>query len=1480
MPDTNADQWLSQVSQLPASQPAQSNGDQWLSQVSALPSQQEQPFTPVAEWKDPNTPVGDRISKLIDAHAKNQETWDTTRGAFQRYFPGADPSPLKKPYEDAARLEGWRTGAQQQISQQDWGYYLEHTAKPFFLSTLNNVVENKSYVESMNRYHEGIAGDKDMKNIAFIERMHELQAQETGGQQLQRAGFALPAQVLDTIMAGSLTKALGVGAPAVEGAVAPTLARSAVNLGGRAVAPAATQFPAQTLEDYQERRMRGEGAAEAGLKSTGSSLLTGAVLGTMGQIPENIAGKDMGAVLARIGSSAGIGIVEQQAADILGSAAHLKTGYGVLGDFYRGTIEGKPGENTKGVISLIQQAAMFSTFAAVHEGQRPGEAHPVMQGVAESLQKLQASGLTQEAAGEKLNGAFDVVTGANNKQHAQERIDRMDKGPAKTLAQTLLDELPDQIDGRDPLEVLRAKDDAWREPTGPWTPRKNWIADDQTGRGPKGLWTKAAEPNAIDKATQQGDLRLKAGLAGVEGLEGASDVPPQNVPPATEQPPEGNGPPAPPPTTPPAPTAAPQAAPPTETPPSAEPPPAETKPGEPTNWHTEYAAQRKAGLKHEAASAKADEAHGDGQTWVNSGTEFNVAPEGVTLKGSDGKTYSITDNEIKPGEKDHYPDGASHVNVTDADGKSVARVNFIKQPDGSFVANNVANDGPKGLGRAMYDYMAKAGEKVRPSPDQTGDGKSFWKNNAELALPEAARSFKIPHAEKIAPVPPVETKPVEPEEPASKNQALEDVEKKVAAGERVSPEEFDSIIASRDVSPLEEHVLRQRLITGRSHEDIAGDAEAANPRTGEPYSRENIRLIERRALRKLGLSKGSVTTLIHNSDVQDRMIDMAERGQRVDLSQMNADKDELIPKIRSQQKSILRQKAATDKLIKQYVVEKMAARQQFIAERTAAGNPPTDKELEKFKMDPDREKYYDAEFSRISNAPLSEFEPASRQSGELRQSGGQTSVLGGDGSPVQGEAPANQAGAPPTPTAEPPSGNAGPAPAATERGQADSNFLTNESGALDIDRMQELANKAYTALKGGFESARDYLVDQFQKHDSSLTDKEAKDAAAEYYRDQQEAGRASPGDTEDILRSFRQAGYSDQTAKAEIARIEAEARDANARYEAGQGSGLVSPTAENPDLRGDSAATVQDASGRDAIPGRNTPPGNNEPAIRARDAAVGGSILDGLRRFVGEEHGYLNVGQLQEHGQQLWEKVKAGAQHVHDELSKFASVAFPATTRVFRPLGEALARLDAVKPVVAHATPDYTKEIFGDATRDQKYRLWSTFAEERARYAKQNMLTEATKASQAAAAARAAGNDEGAKTAAARATDMMRMRNEVRSFVGSQDSALKDEQDYQDSINSPEYKAFSQRYANSRLVKEMEANYRSAEGLDDTEFIDSLTQLPGRPMNMKVVKESGPTQDTGPGKPGGGAHRADSRTRSRASSASPNARTCPPRSTT
>jgi hypothetical protein len=291
--------------------------------------------------------------------------------------------------------------------------------------------------------------------------------------------------------------------------------------------------------------------------------------------------------------------------------------------------------------------------------------------------------------------------------------------------------------------------------------------------------------------------------------------------------------------------------------------------------------------------------------------------------------------------------------------------------------------------------------------------------------------------------------------------------------------------------------------------------------------------------------------------------------------------------------------------------------------------------------------------------------------------------------------------------------------------------------------------------------------------------------------------------------------------------------DAQDEVDEGQGAeagGAPEPSAA--DLSFDFGANEQSSAG--PSPGE----------LRA-GGGTGNPFVDGTRDLLKGEEGFVNLDVLAERAKAAYHRLKDATGYIADEWAKMVNTQAPAILRLSRPLNVMAGKLSATSTYVEKATPFWIDRMLGPnlAQPVMDGLLGTTFYEERFRTGEQALLQESARQSALAAQARRAGNTADAARFARAATEAMVRARNVRTFIGAQNqdgwAPLPDEATYQQSLASPEYQQFSQRWAAKEgfVQRVMEPNYRAAMGLDETDPIISLTQIPGRPFNAAALQE-------------------------------------------
>lgn len=242
---------------------------------------------------------------------------------------------------------------------------------------------------------------------------------------------------------------------------------------------------------------------------------------------------------------------------------------------------------------------------------------------------------------------------------------------------------------------------------------------------------------------------------------------------------------------------------------------------------------------------------------------------------------------------------------------------------------------------------------------------------------------------------------------------------------------------------------------------------------------------------------------------------------------------------------------------------------------------------------------------------------------------------------------------------------------------------------------------------------------------------------------------------------------------------------------------------------------------------------------RASDAHQAKGIgLDSFLGLLKEGGGYLDTRQVGQFFGKVWDKLKEKFRGFGDAWSELAGAQAPRTTRLSQKAGEALTQLNASGVHANEATPNWIDRILGrDAKPEDRIFFGAVLTERRLQHIRQAATAEFQKASDEAAVARVAGDKEATREAAKRATRWLNEAINVRSIVGQEGSPFKTQAEYQAALASPRFQEFRERW--KEFVNEMmEPNYRKGQGLEETDPINSPTQVPGEPVNLRAILET------------------------------------------
>lgn len=101
-------------------------------------------------------------------------------------------------------------------------------------------------------------------------------------------------------------------------------------------------------------------------------------------------------------------------------------------------------------------------------------------------------------------------------------------------------------------------------------------------------------------------------------------------------------------------------------------------------------------------------------------------------------------------------------------------------------------------------------------------------------------------------------------------------------------EDVREVFEDAGLTPRERHIIEQRNL-GRSQPSIGADPEVMLKGRTKPYTRENIRQIEKGALEKLGVDKASIETLVRQDEKAGVVDDALDHAKRLNAGEVRAD---------------------------------------------------------------------------------------------------------------------------------------------------------------------------------------------------------------------------------------------------------------------------------------------------------------------------------------------------------------------------------------------------------------------------------------------------------------------------------------------------------------------------------------------------------------------------------------------------------------
>ncbi len=299
--------------------------------------------------------------------------WDQVENHFRTAYPRANMDEIRKRWEQGRDLSIQR---QRYAGAEQNALWLTERAAPFG-SAIAATRQTMAHEEAVRRYENGNPEEGDAELIAAFERRQALRARDTStvGGAITDALARTPAVLGEYLTGAKLLQGAAALFPRALGWLVPAASEASVfsragaagalrNLPARAAAGTlqAPAMPSAWLNEGVERNYAaGRDASDPRGFRTPLALaaIQNTIFGTLGDVG-GPAGEGFTAAAGRYATRVGVGVAEQQVADTVGSALGLQTGYGPLGAILRGA----NGEDMRQAAANIAAIAVLS---ALHE---------------------------------------------------------------------------------------------------------------------------------------------------------------------------------------------------------------------------------------------------------------------------------------------------------------------------------------------------------------------------------------------------------------------------------------------------------------------------------------------------------------------------------------------------------------------------------------------------------------------------------------------------------------------------------------------------------------------------------------------------------------------------------------------------------------------------------------------------------------------------------------------------------------------------------------------------------------------------------------------------------------------------------------------------------------------------------------------------------------------------------------------------------
>lgn len=420
------------------------------------------------------------------------------------------------------------------------------------------------------------------------------------------------------------------------------------------------------------------------------------------------------------------------------------------------------------------------------------------------------------------------------------------------------------------------------------------------------------------------------------------------------------------------------------------------------------------------------------------------------------------------------------------------------------------------------------------------------------------------------------------------------------------------------------------------------------------YVHDNPSLVSRQAvsqtLKKVSEKLGVDLAAVRQGFRQDRVLDLAERGGRVDLTELHADPDAAREKIARRDKKYASAEAELEALKDQYL-----------------------KEIERGQLSPERAKYFADRVAALHEQTA----PVARRPAGAAQ--------GARGAPAAGQAPGDRGRAPPAP-AEAPGGPAEPGKSAESGGPTAAELraiAADPTGALGVElRQSQALTPEEAARQARNDATQQQTYESFQQEEAArkaarkaaLSEREklVRRAAVKFSRDELDAIAKELG----VKASwFGRYPNKEQLARVIAQRPGGEERLGGKPAEPGRVAEPDRSTVESPDPQfevppGEPLRARRFGGGPRGRPGKITLPGYS------------GSRLEAIVNHVGD-----------------------GIRALRDEWEKMAGRMFPAAARRSARTADAMARLVSAQAIAEAGWKYIRKAVFGPL----KPEAWAKF---------------------------------------------------------------------------------------------------------------------------------------------------------------------------